>query len=129
MINEKFIQLLVILKNETAQRRLKWEYLPDEGMVRARITPGAVRIGKADVSSEPTFQLWLINDRGDLVAEWEVRPDDEKAFNLIREVFTTANLVARGGERLLDEIIQSHPISITEAYGEAMSHPILPPRS
>jgi hypothetical protein len=105
MATNKMLELLGALKSGTEAHRVTWQDLPEEDMFRAHIGVGMVRLGKAETPGTLGYKLWLMAPGGAIVGELEVNRG-EPAYDLIEDVYMSARLAARGGEQLLDQMIQ-----------------------
>ena len=76
----------------------------DEDMFRTHIGRCLIRIGKADNGLKKGYALWLIGNGGSIAAEAEFYPD-EPGYEFIEDLYTSARLSTRGGEQLIDNII------------------------
>src|SRR5438270_24700 len=110
MASEKYVQMLKALKKGTEEKRLHWEDLPDEDMFRAQAGGGLVRIGPAGDQDRKGYTLWLIGHGGTIAAEVNFFQGDA-GFEAIEEVYSTARLAARGGDRMIDQIIAMYATS------------------
>jgi hypothetical protein len=107
MATDKMVQLLGALKAGTDNRQIIWQDLPEEEMFRAHIVGGMVRIGKSE-SGVNGYKLWLMVPGGAIA--WEIGINaGEPYFDLIEDIYMSARLAARGGDALIDRILQLFP--------------------
>jgi hypothetical protein len=110
MTRDKLIELLQGLKAATEQSKLQWQDLPDEEMFRAHVGSGMVRIGRSTVANHQVFTLWVMSPTGAIAAQLDIWDNDiESDFKLIETVYSLARLAARGGDSLLDSMLNNLP--------------------
>jgi hypothetical protein len=105
MATGKLVQLLTALKLGTEKGRVQWQDLSDEDMFRAHVGGGMVRIGRTEAPDRRGYKLWLLGYAGSIAGELEIYPG-EPHYELIQDVYSSARLAARGGDRLVDSIIR-----------------------
>ena len=111
MLTEKLLGLLTALARGTSRGMIQWQELQDSEMFRANVHPGMVRIGKSgDETGKQGYILWVIAASGVIVGEIEIF-EDEPQFTIMEELYKTARLKARGGDFLIDQMMQSLPSS------------------
>lgn len=104
MLSEKFLQLLQAVKAGTEKHFLHWEDLPDEDMFRTQIAGGLLRIGKIKSAVKAGYTLSLTGNTGTIAAELEFWPGDS-GYELIEDIYRQVQLSTRGGEQLIESII------------------------
>ena len=105
MASQKIIDLLRALKHGTETRQVHWEDLPDEEMFRTQLGGGLIRIGLVAEGAQSGYRLTLLGINGSIAAETTFYRG-EAGYDLIEELFDAARLKARGGDFIIDNILQ-----------------------
>jgi hypothetical protein len=114
MVNEKFLQLLNILLEETHTGKIKWNETVDDDAFRVVFGSGLVRI-ESQLSPEnetPFFVVSLLNRQGRTIETLAVGPNEVTypappvSYSFLSDLYTAARASARAADEVLDNILK-----------------------
>jgi hypothetical protein len=113
-MDDKLLALLHAAQRNTEADKLRWVAFDDETF-RTQIGPGMLRIHRGstklvdpetyDQFPAPTYEVWVMNGRGQVVTDCEVIGRADPKFQLVDTLFRAARESALGSENVIDEMI------------------------
>jgi hypothetical protein len=117
-MDDKLKSLLSAAIQSSTDGRLNWTAFDDETF-RAMIGPGTLRVRRGNTTAEwcddygesakqypaITYTVWVMNDRGQVIAESEVIEGQHAEFRTVDELFELARKSAFSSDRIIDEML------------------------
>lgn len=116
-MDERILTLLRAAIHSTGEGKLDWDAFDDETF-RAAIGSGTLRINRGsttiqldtqgnDVFPTTTYTLWIMNRKGQVVADHEETESDSPGYQILNELFESARKAALKPDAVIEDMLSA----------------------